>query len=473
MSHGRHHHCSKKCKKCEIIKIFPEDVEAGDFVIDKEGRYKLCGNVNFLADTAADVAITIAADEVDLDLNDFYVQQVAPFPAAASNQDGTIGIRVLAGRKNVRVHDGWVTDFGAVGVRFEEGAINPIVERVKALRNGGRGSRSVNLAGVSTSRFLVAGISIHGTSLIHSKNATVLDCIANDNRSLQYGPLIPFAGSLTGFIASETIYAGGIVFSFTDGVVTQRCEANGNWGSDSGRGIATLNCTDSILEDNTSADTRGGEGSTGVIQENIERGITKNCKSVGAGNVEPQFFQDPQGQFLPTLANGGLAAMQALGLSVLAARTSAGVAGTGQPVAGVRVGHDFIIEESSSATVTAYNPAKAPRGFTAQGIDGYILRNNTDIGAVNLATKDTAVVATAGVGIGFEHRAGGAGLLQGNTSSRSQIGFSVTNAAVPPLTDKVALIQNTAFWSLVADLRVQNSTGVYLNENNFGVIAYI
>lgn len=425
---------------------FTEGGNAG-FVISEEGRYVLCGNVNWVAGNANDVAIRIDADEVDLDLNQFFVEQVGPFPAALPQEDGTIGIQVAAGHNRVRIHDGWVTGFGAMGVRFEENQQNIIVERVKALRNGGRGTRPV-APGVAVTNRAVGGISVAGTAGpggARSRNIKISDCIANDNVSTQFGsPPAP------GAPAANTTLGLGISTSECDNVLVINCQASGNKGSDTGRGIQCSQSNNAVVDNCVTNENAGGEGSAGIsLAPSFQGSSIVNCQAYGNRNLSPE-----------ELGFVNLLAMQTAGLGVILARTSAGIANSD--------GSDFIFYNNQTGGTTSYIPGKIPRAVVVQRARKFVIRNNTDVGSRHSEPD----LDGNSFGVSYEHRPAALGgdhssLWQDNTSHGSDVAFYMFGSSGNKLRD-LTLIQNTAYGSTFDDLLLVQVEDAHLVKNNFG-----
>jgi hypothetical protein len=181
------------------------------FTIDSCGSYTL---VRCLTGASGQNGIVVDADDVSIDLAGFALEGV---PGSLD------GISVVAGRRNVTIHDGSVRGWGSNGV-MASGANALAFQRVRALENGLRGIH----AGPD-SRFVDCSGDRNGQDgLTFGAGSTVEGCVASEN-------------GLTGFNGST------------------RCVVRGCTATDNGQhGIAPS--SDSLVVDCTAV----GNGEVGI-----------------------------------------------------------------------------------------------------------------------------------------------------------------------------------------------------------------
>jgi hypothetical protein len=203
-------------------------IKALPFTISAQGSYYLTAN---LVATGSGAGITIAADNVTLDLNGF---------ALIGGGSGTVaGVNVPAPQKNICVRNGTVRGWTSGGVRCDN-ASNSFFEKLRVSNNTGDTSGSALIAGAgSTIRDCVAADN-PGINGIYAINfCTVIGCTATGNGIGNGVPGMIRAGIVTGSgctVANCT--ANGHTDNFGiyvyDGCNVYGCSVRGN-----GAGIAT------------------------------------------------------------------------------------------------------------------------------------------------------------------------------------------------------------------------------------------
>lgn len=134
------------------------------FRISRSGAYAVTGDLTGVPGRAG---VTIAADNVTLDLNGFSLGGVTGSLA---------GIDLEGARRNVVVRNGTVRDWGGKGLALS-GAVNSVVEHVRASGNGGAGIHLGELGRVESCLAADNG----GFGVEVGSGTTVSACIASAN----------------------------------------------------------------------------------------------------------------------------------------------------------------------------------------------------------------------------------------------------------------------------------------------------
>lgn len=123
---------SRKCCPEDSIVIRRSDLGQMGVIINKPGRYCLSKDLSFCPKSDCAVAITIKANNVTLDLNGNTLKQV-------NDKNSTIGIVICENRHCVRVVNGTIENFGALGIYVRKGCSGIELENLNILDSGSRG----------------------------------------------------------------------------------------------------------------------------------------------------------------------------------------------------------------------------------------------------------------------------------------------------------------------------------------------
>jgi parallel beta-helix repeat protein len=215
-----------------IVSVFP--ARGGDgrieisqdmmpFTIDSSGSYVVTEN---LTGSASVHGITIAADNVTLDLNGFELVGVA-------NSDD--GISTSSGRRNLVILNGIIRAWDDDGVDAES-ATNVVVRNLLVSRNGDDGVR-VGPAG------RVHGCLFYqntGNAVVAFDGSIVSDCVVRDNSG---NGIVVSNGCVVRDSVSRANSDHGILAGDGCNVIACSSRSNGNSGIEVGRGSVVVNCS--------------------------------------------------------------------------------------------------------------------------------------------------------------------------------------------------------------------------------------
>ncbi len=182
-------------------------------IIDEPGQYCLAEDIQFSPFTDATHAITISASNVTLDLNGKRLIQV-------NDKKNNVGVFVSQNQRIVEIRNGFVENFGALGLWVSQGCREVSFEAMNVLNCGSRGHSpySVQDGFQSNSRgFLAGGLGLGGfeapgsrISVVRVKECLFLEVFSSE------GPVFdPISGQ------NVDVIAVGIGGASVDGLIVE------------------------------------------------------------------------------------------------------------------------------------------------------------------------------------------------------------------------------------------------------------
>ena len=266
------------------------------FIISQPGSYYLTTN---LVGVSGKYGISIAANNVTLDLNGFAVQGV-------SGSYG--GIRFPGAQTNVTVRNGTVNGWGnsAVDNSLVLSA-NVVFERLNVSASGNNGicnmgqacvvrdcnSQNNNSVGIYCGAGIISGCTVNnnGYDGIYATGSAVSGCTVNNNG---YAGIEVYSGTVSGCIVSKNKYNGISLFTSNPSgnvVIGNTCIGNNTAGDSSSAGIFIADKNNRIENNHVTASGNAGilvfnSGSVfnNIIIKNTVSGNGANNYIVPAGN---------------------------------------------------------------------------------------------------------------------------------------------------------------------------------------------
>ncbi len=253
--------CNSSCKP--FIKISAYDINkasrksAAGLILDKSGNYKLCDNVNWDPKRSNATAITIAANDVTLDLDGHFINQVD------TSRPNNTAVTVSPNTYGITIKNGSLSQLSATGVTALAGVSNINISNINVERCGYNGSITLTVppvGDVSAS----GGIYFVGTSTNFARDLSVNNCNFHNLGLLdeQFVPFNAVAGigavnasdlKITN-ITADSIFGDFfstpfIIFGGSDLYLSNLVSSNITGNREAVGGASINVCTNSVLED--------------------------------------------------------------------------------------------------------------------------------------------------------------------------------------------------------------------------------
>lgn len=192
--------------------ISAADVGVSGYTISQPGKYILCEVI----DTTASIAISIDADNVELDLNGFSIL----------NAD--IAISVINGASKFVIHNGLIKDTTICGIDIDDNASSGLIQNIWIENPGDDGLRcEINCANITMQDVRVTNASADGFFISQSSDITLIRCFATGNGSSG----IDFGTGCSRVLVKDCLIAqngptgalGGLEFSDCSSVEVRNC----------------------------------------------------------------------------------------------------------------------------------------------------------------------------------------------------------------------------------------------------------
>jgi parallel beta-helix repeat protein len=374
-----------------VYSITKKDVREG-CIISQPGVYKLTESIDWHAQDANAKAITIACDNVTLDLGQHTIRQTnKPEPIVSTNDDrsckgsvisGNVGIWVV-NQKGITIKNGTVLDVQGVGICLK----NCFSVELLDLNLRGCGGNGV----VDTS-FLCrnGGLFVMGTSgpeeedILWSSDIRMINCVCTDNNSeldfvVTLGALVQNCDNVqvknsrfNRTVSSSPEPSGvqfnvvGIDFVMSRNVLVSDCEANGNSSSGEPGGFFAWGENYKFINCRANGNfTISGHRACGFNMSNTTHLEMVNCEANSNYNSNPDAASDSMKDFSACGFRIGRAANRAI---IEDCRASGNYSiGTNSPVAGFMLNStkNIIMKNCVSLANRAATGNKGGKAFAA------------------------------------------------------------------------------------------------------------
>ncbi len=200
VAHDRHHHhhpSQKNCKCHDVTLITERDINCASnqriqgYVIDTPGNYKLCENINWAVNRPSSFAITIAADNVTLDLDGHYIKQLDP------TLGGNFAVQVAGSNYSI-IQNGIIQECSGGAVILQPGSTGALIEGLKCNRCTYNGATTLILPDLPIPiGGWASAIFVNGAPTNAVEDVVIRDCIITDNGILGTAP-VSFLGTISG-----------------------------------------------------------------------------------------------------------------------------------------------------------------------------------------------------------------------------------------------------------------------------------
>ena len=153
--------------------ITQQDVGTTGFTIHSSGEYTLCEDI-FFSPSSALSAITIAANNVSLNLNNNSIQQT-------NGTAGVSGVLVNINLSGIVIHDGSIVGMTANGVSILSGGSNDIIDNVLMNGCGSSGLNVIGATNLMVKNAIFTNNSVNGLLVNTSNQVCIVSSVANNN----------------------------------------------------------------------------------------------------------------------------------------------------------------------------------------------------------------------------------------------------------------------------------------------------
>lgn len=185
--------CSEKESCKSFINITEHDINKASkhstqgLVLDHPGTYKLCEDVNWKVKAPNSYAITIAANNVSLDLDGHFIKQLDI--SLANNY----AIQVTGDASYTLIHNGVLQQISGGGIIVQGGADGVTIDKIDCNRCSYAGALDSDIFPIP----FLSAITLFGTGAAGIENAVITNCKITDNGIVGTEP-VWFQGTIAG-----------------------------------------------------------------------------------------------------------------------------------------------------------------------------------------------------------------------------------------------------------------------------------
>jgi hypothetical protein len=243
---------------CFPIEIKDSDITTSGFVINTPGNYILIDHITYNPDSTNTAAITIASNNVNLDLNGHTIDQ-------GNSVAGTHGVEVSTNLSNIQIRNGTIRDIQDAGISINDGCSDLLISDVIIIASATANGIDVasNCKEITIQETLIGECQTDGITIASGcTEILIAECMCNENGQGGTGSGISIANAQVCFTNCITNNNNddGISMSSNRNYTLKECKAfaNGQHGflctnvqnSVFSQCIAKENSTDGIHLDN-------------------------------------------------------------------------------------------------------------------------------------------------------------------------------------------------------------------------------